>query len=284
MQNIGGQAVIEGVMFKGKNKISIAVRDPKNNIITKVEGYKSLTKNKLLGLPFIRGIIILVETLIQGMKALNYSANISVSEDGEQVLGFWSLLFTFVFAIGLALLLFKFLPFFLADLINFEDKYLFNVTEGVIKLVILTGYIYVISLMPDVKRVFQYHGAEHKVVNAHEDDQRITKDNMDKIKTYSTLHPRCGSSFIIFVIFLSIIAYIFIPLEYSFWAKFGIRLALLPLIAGIAYELIKLSGKYRKSKFLLALISPGLLLQKLTTREPDEKQIEVAMKSFDALQ
>ncbi|MFH1972701.1 MAG: DUF1385 domain-containing protein [archaeon] len=284
MQNIGGQAVIEGVMFKGKNKIAVAVRDPKDKIITKVESYKSLTKNKLLGLPFIRGIVILFETLIQGMKALNYSANISVSEDGEQVLGFWSILFTFIFSIGLALLLFKFLPFFLADLINFENKYLYNATEGLIKLIILTGYIYVISLMPDVKRVFQYHGAEHKIVNAYEDEQRITKDNMNRIKTYSTLHPRCGSSFIIFVIFLSIIAYIFIPLEYSFWIKFGIRIALLPIIAGVAYELIKLSGKYRKSKFLLALISPGLLLQKITTREPDEKQIEVAMKSFDALQ
>jgi len=282
MKNVGGQAVIEGVMFKSDDKISIAVRNQQKEIVVKEDKFKSFTKkNKILGIPFVRGVIILFETLVQGMKALNYSANISVSEDGEEVLGFWSVLFTFVFSIALALFLFKFIPLFIADvLVDLENKYIFNITEGLIKIAILVGYIYAISLMPDVKRVFEYHGAEHKVVNAYENDERISVKN---VKKYSTIHPRCGSSFIIFVLFLSIIVYIFVPLEFSFWAKFGIRIALLPLIAGIAYELIKLSGKYKKSKVLLALISPGLLLQKMTTREPDDEQIEVAIKAFDKI-
>jgi uncharacterized protein YqhQ len=280
MSDVGGQAVIEGVMFKSKDKVSIAVRNPKKKIVVKSEKFSSVTKNKILGLPFIRGMIILVETMILGMKALNYSANISVEEeDGKGGLGFWSVLFTFVFSIGLALFLFKFVPLFLTDvLFDLENKYWFNLTEGLLKIAILVGYIYVISLMPDIKRVFQYHGAEHKVVNAHENN------DLKNVKKYSTLHPRCGTSFIIFVLFLSIIVYMLVPLEFSFWAKLGIRILLLPIIAGIAFELIKLSGKYRKSKFILALISPGLLLQKMTTREPDADQIEVALKAFREVQ
>jgi len=280
MSDVGGQAVIEGVMFKSKDKVSIAVRNPKKKIIVKKENFQSVTKNKILGLPFIRGMIILVETMILGMKALNYSANISVEEEeGKGGLGFWSVLFTFVFSIGLALFLFKFVPLFLTDvLFDLENKYWFNLTEGLLKIAILVGYIYVISLMPDIKRVFQYHGAEHKVVNAYENN------DLKNVKKYSTLHPRCGTSFIIFVLFLSIIVYMFVPLEFSFWAKLGVRILLLPFIAGIAFELIKLSGKYRKSKLLLALISPGLLLQKMTTREPDDDQIEVALKAFREVQ
>jgi uncharacterized protein YqhQ len=279
MSDVGGQAVIEGVMFKSKDKVSIAVRNPQKKIIVKSEKFRSITKNKILGLPFIRGMIILVETMILGMKALNYSANISVEEeDGSGGLGFWSVLFTFVFSIGLALFLFKFVPLFLTDvLFDLENKYWFNLTEGLLKIAILVGYIYVISLMPDIKRVFQYHGAEHKVVNAHENN------DLKNVKKYSTLHPRCGTSFIIFVLFLSIIVYMLVPLDYGFWAKLGVRILLLPIIAGVAFELIKLSGKYRKSKFILALISPGLLLQKMTTREPTDNQIEVALKAFESL-
>ena len=280
MSDIGGQAVIEGVMFKAKNKISVAVRGQDKNIIVKNEKFKSLTEKKGLNLPFIRGMIILVETLIVGMKTLNYSADLQVKETvDEKGLGFWSVLFTFVFAIGLALFLFKFVPLFITDiLVDLENKYVFNLVEGLIKLCILVGYIYVISLMPDVKRVFEYHGAEHKVINAYE------HKDLDNIKNHSRIHPRCGTSFIIFVIFLSIIVYIFVPLEFGFWAKFGLRILLLPVIAGIAYELIKLSGKYRKSKVLLGLISPGLLLQQLTTREPSDDQIEVALKAFREVQ
>jgi len=276
VNDIGGQAVIEGVMFKSKDKIAVAVRNPKKEIVVKNEEFKSLTRRRVLGLPFVRGVIILFETLIVGMKALNYSANVSVEEEDGEGLGFWSVLFTFVFSIGLALFLFKFVPLFLTDvLFDLENKYWFNLTEGLLKIVILVGYIYVISLMPDVKRVFQYHGAEHKVINAYEN-----KD-LGNVKKYSRIHPRCGTSFIIFVLFLSIIVYMFVPLDYGFWAKLGFRILLLPFIAGIAYELIKLSGKYRKSKLLLGLISPGLLLQRMTTREPSEDQIEVALKAFE---
>ena len=166
------------------------------------------------------------------------------------------------------------MPLLGAQLLPIDNTYLFNLVEGVIKLTILVGYIWLISLMPDVKTLYQYHGAEHKVINAYE------KDDLVNVKKYSRLHPRCGTSFIIFVVFLSILVYILIPMDYTFWVKLGLRLLLLPLIAGIAYELIKLSGKYQKSKFLFALISPGLLLQRLTTKEPRGDQIEVAIKAL----
>ncbi len=272
MGNIGGQAVIEGVMFKSKNKVSIAVRKPDGSIKTKKEKFRSLTEKFPLSLPFVRGIIILVETLVLGIKALNYSTNENLGK--EEQLGTFAMVITFVISIALAIFLFKFMPLLGAQLLPINNTYLFNLVEGVIKLIILVGYIWLISLMPDVKTLYQYHGAEHKVINAYE------KDDLVNVKKYSRLHPRCGTSFIIFVVFLSILVYILIPMDYTFWVKLGLRLLLLPLIAGIAYELIKLSGKYQKSKFLFALISPGLLLQRLTTKEPRRDQIEVAIKAL----
>ncbi|MBT4174170.1 DUF1385 domain-containing protein [archaeon] len=272
MENIGGQAVIEGVMFKSKNKVSIAVRKPNGEIKVKKERFKSLTRKFPLSLPFVRGIIILIETLILGIKALNYSTNENLGK--EEQLGTFAMIITFVISIGLAIFLFKFMPLLGAQLLPIDNTYLFNLAEGVIKLTILVGYIWLISLMPDVRTLYQYHGAEHKVINAYE------RDDLANVKKYSRLHPRCGTSFIIFVVFLSILVYILIPMDYSFWIKLGLRLLLLPFIAGIAYELIKLSGKYRKSKFLQALISPGLLLQRLTTKEPTRDQIEVALRGL----
>jgi len=272
MENIGGQAVIEGVMFKSKNKVTIAVRKPNGEIKVKKERFNSLTAKFPLSLPFVRGIIILIETLILGIKALNYSTNENLGK--EEQLGTFAMVITFVISIALAIFLFKFMPLLGAQLLPIDNTYLFNLAEGVIKLTILVGYIWLISLMPDVKTLYQYHGAEHKVINAYE------KDDLANVKKYSRLHPRCGTSFIIFVVFLSILVYILIPMDYTFWVKLGLRLLLLPFIAGIAYELIKLSGKYRKSKFLLALISPGLLLQRLTTKEPTRDQIEVALRGL----
>tara|TARA_Y100000310_G_scaffold345448_1_gene465123 strand:+ start:79 stop:927 length:849 start_codon:yes stop_codon:yes gene_type:complete len=272
MENIGGQAVIEGVMFKSKKDVTIAVRKPNGEIKVKKEKFKSLTEKFPLSLPFVRGIIILIETLVLGIKALNYSTNENLGK--EEQLGTFAMVITFVISIGLAIFLFKFLPLLGAQLLPIENTYLFNLVEGVIKLTILVSYIWLISLMPDVKTLYQYHGAEHKVINAYE------RDDLVNVKKYSRLHPRCGTSFIIFVVFLSILVYILIPMDYTFWVKLGLRLLLLPLIAGIAYELIKLSGKYKKSKFLLALISPGLLLQRLTTKEPRRDQIEVALRAF----
>ena len=284
MEFIGGQAVIEGVLIKGPKKLAISVRNPKGEIVTKEEESISITKkNKFLNLPIIRGPIILAETMVMGIKALNYSANISIEEeDEEEKLSTGSLLLTLFISLGLAIFLFKLLPLFIAEsastYISFiANKYFFNLTEGVTKIIILIGYIYFISLMPDVKRVFQYHGAEHKVVNAYE------HKDLENANKYSRIHVRCGTSFILFVLALSILVYLFIPLDYNFTIKLLIRLALLPLIAGIAYEIIKISSKYDQKLWFKIIISPGLFLQKLTTKEPNERQLEVAMTSLKAV-
>jgi len=277
MENIGGQAVIEGVMFKSKDKVSIAVRKPDGKIKIKLENFKSLTEKFPFSLPIVRGMVILIETLILGMKILNYSTNENLGDTKEEQLSPLSLAFSLILSVVLAIFLFKFVPLLTAQWLDFGNSFLFNLSEGIVKIIILVGYIWIISLLPDVKTLYQYHGAEHKVINAYEN-----KD-LENAKKYSTLHPRCGTSFLILVVFLSIIVYILIPLNYSLWIKLLIRLALLPLIAGISYELIRFSGKHRKNKILFALISPGLLLQKITTKEPSEKQLEVSMAAFKAI-
>jgi uncharacterized protein YqhQ len=285
MEFVGGQAVVEGVLMRGGNKLAIAVRDPFGNIIVKEEIVESYTKkHKILNLPLIRGSVVLFETTVLGLKALNHSANIAVQDEEhkEEKLGFFSILGTIALSILMALFLFKFVPLSIAQLASmynpsFNNRILFNLTEGLAKIGILIGYIYVISLMADVKRVFQYHGAEHKVVNAWENN------DLENAKKYSTLHVRCGTSFILFVVFLSIFVYLFLPVTMNFWAKYGLRILLLPVIAGVGYELIKFSPKYEKNILFKMIIAPGLWLQKLTTREPDEHQIEVAKTALMAV-
>ena len=219
----------------------------------------------------------LVETMIEGIKALNYSTNENLGDTKEEQLSPMSMIFSFALSIILAIFLFKFIPLFTAQILNLGNTYFFNIVEGLIKIAMLVGYIWIISLLPDVKTLYQYHGAEHKVINAHENN------DLKNAMKYSTLHPRCGTSFLVLVVFVSILVYILIPMNFTLWIKLGLRLALLPVIAGIAYELIKLSGKHRKNKLLLAFISPGLLLQKITTKEPTEKQLEVSLAAFNAL-
>lgn len=264
-------------MFKSKNKISIAVRKPNGKIKVKTEKYKSLTEKFPFSLPFIRGMVVLVETLILGIKTLNYSTNENLGDTKEEQLSGFALFLSLLFSIVLAIFLFKFLPLLGAQLLPIENNYLFNLVEGLIKITILVAYIWLISLMPDVKTLYQYHGAEHKVINAYENN------DLRDAKKYSRLHPRCGTSFIIFVVFVSILVYILIPLDFTFWVKLGLRLLFLPLIAGIAYELIKLSGRFRKNPLLQLIVYPGLLLQRITTKEPSEEQLEVSMKAFRAV-
>jgi uncharacterized protein YqhQ len=281
MEFVGGQAIVEGVLIKGGNKVAIACRNPKGEIVVKERTHKSVTKKfKFLNLPFIRGPIILAETMVLGLQALNYSANVSVEEeDKEDNFSTATMILTLLFSLAMALFLFKFLPLGAAQMAFnwhaiFQNRYVFNVTEGLVKIGILVAYITAIGYMPDVRRVFQYHGAEHKVVNAYEN-----KD-LENAKKYGTIHVRCGTSFILFVLSLSIIVYILLPIDISFMAKYGLRLALLPFVAGIGYELIRISPKYEKYAWFNAAISPGLWLQKLTTREPDEKQLEVALTAI----
>ena len=299
---IGGQAVIEGVLMRTNEKYAIAVRQPNGRIIVKKEKYVSRTKkNKFLGLPLIRGVIMLWETLTLGYKALTFSANQSLADDSQdkkqenktrgkakgkdkkEELGTPELVITLIISILFALALFKFLPLLIATFFKSKvggSNLLFNIIDGLAKFTILILYLFAISMMKDVKRLFQYHGAEHKVVHSYEKGKKLTVEN---VKKDSKSHARCGTTFMLVVLFLSIIFYLFIPFNTNFWLKLLIRILFLPIIAGISYEWIKFSGKHTDNFFAKILIGPGLLVQNLTTREPDDKQIEVAIKALKAV-
>src|SRR3989344_7512414 len=280
--NIGGQAVIEGVLMRTKDKAAIAIRKPNQKIKIKKLEIKSF-QNKFFKLPLIRGIIALIETLILGIKALNYSANENLEEPEKKQEKISPIYFiiTAIFSLILALVIFKFIPLLITQALTnktlIKNKILFNIIEGLLKIIILFVYILIISRMKDIQRIFQYHGAEHKVVNCYENKLPLTLQN---IKKFSTIHTRCGTSFIILVLIVSIIIYSFLPSDVTFIKKLTYRILLLPLIAAISYEIIKI----KKSNFLIKILTyPGTLLQKLTTKEPDEKQIEIAVKALNAL-
>lgn len=282
----GGQAVIEGVMMRSKTHLAIAVRKPNGKISVKKEKIVSLADRiRILSLPFIRGIIYLFEMLIIGIKAINYSATEALEEDEEEISSF-AIVLSLILAFGLAILLFKFIPLLIAQMLSnkfdvVESNYiLFNLIDGAIKISLFILYLFFISFMEDIQRVFQYHGAEHKAVYCYEARKPLTVKNVQK---FSPLHTRCGTSFILFVLVLSIFVYTFIPKDYGFWAKFGLRIAALPIIAGISYELLKFTGKHHKNPLLKIVIFPGLMIQKLTTRRPDDSQVEVAIKALKSV-
>ena len=273
---VGGQAVIEGVMMRYKDNLATAV-SKKNKIIVK----KEKIKFKSSKIPFIRGIINLIETLYIGVKTLNYSAEMQMDKK-EKKPGSSMMIFSLIFAFVFALFLFKFLPLYLT---RFIDKFLnlnsilFNLLDGVIKISIFILYIFIISKMSDIKKVFQYHGAEHKAVNCYESGLKL---NVKNVKKFSTVHKRCGTTFILLVLVVSIIVYMFIPKTLPFYLNLLLRILLLPLIAAISYELLRLNARY-DNIFTGALVMPGLLLQKMTTKEPNEKQINVALKAINAV-
>ena len=274
MHKIGGQAVIEGVMMRSSNKMAIAVRNPKGKIIVKLDKLNLLSERMKKWI-FLRGIVNLVEMLSHGIKALNYSTDIALGEDKkEEKTNWFFFIMIIIFSVGLGLLIFKFLPLLIAQLINPESNILFNLIDGIVKLFIFVAYVYIISLMKDIKEVFRYHGAEHKAVNCYESKEKLTVKNAKK---YPTLNPRCGTSFIMIVIIVSIATYIFIPKTVPFMYKFLYRILLLPVIAGISYELLKISAKYEKNFFFRLFVKPGVWIQYITTKEPDEKQLEVAL-------
>jgi len=271
MENIGGQAVMEGIMFRSPDKVVVSVRK-KDNVKVKKLNVKLFAK-KFRKLFFLRGIINLIEALYVGVKAINYSASeASESDEKESVFVF---VLTFLLAFLIALFIFKFIPYFVAGFFA-EGGFVFGIVEGIVKLGIFILYIYLISFMKDIRRMFEYHGAEHKVVNCFEAGEEV---NMENVKKYGVIHKRCGTSFLFFVVFISVVFYVFIPVSWGFWEKFIVRILLLPVIAGVSYEVLKLSDKYN----LKFLSWPGLWIQKLTTREPDEKQLEVGVKGLKFL-
>lgn len=279
----GGQAVIEGVMMRTKNRIAIAVRKSNKKIKVKKQKFTPIIeRHKILGLPFLRGIFNMIEMMVVGVKALTFSANEAIDEV-EEDLTLIQIVFSLGLAIGFALLLFKFIPLVLTQLLTMKiqalnDHYiLYNIVDGLIKISLFAAYVFFVAYIEDINRVFQYHGAEHKVVNCYEDGCKV---NVKNARKYSTIHPRCGTSFILIVFIISILVYSFIPQGFSFWMKLVYRILLLPLIAGIAYEILKLSDKLHDNKIFMAVISPGLLIEHLAVREPDDAQLEVAVKAM----
>ncbi|MDK2879528.1 MAG: hypothetical protein PWR06_2244 [Thermoanaerobacteraceae bacterium] len=276
--NIGGQAVIEGVMMRGPKFTAIAVRK-NDEIIIKKEEYHSLSdKYKFLKLPILRGMLSLVEMLIIGIQALSYSAGIAGDE--EEKLSSRDIALALLTAVGFAILLFIIIPTAAVKLIgeNMRSPFWLNMIEGLVRILIFLAYIFIISSMKDIRRVFEYHGAEHKAVHCYEHDEKLTPENAAK---YTTLHPRCGTSFLMVVMVVSILLFSLLGWP-GIIMRILSRILLLPLVAGVSYEFIRLAGR-SSSPVVNILSKPGIWLQKLTTREPDELQIEVALEALKSV-
>jgi len=271
-------------MDPGKFSITLTVRDENDKIVNETYKFNNfMSKHKFWRIPFIRGIGNMAEMLATGMDALTRSVNLHI-EEKEEKMSFWHMFFTIVVSVGIALALFKLLPLGVASLITkwlkIESGFLFNLIDAVFKIIILIAYILVISLMSDIKNLFMYHGAEHKSVYCWEKFKDVKYLTVDKAKKFSTLHPRCGTSFLLFVVFFSLLVYMLIPFGTSFWTNYLYRILLLPVIIGISYEFLKLSAKKTDSFIMKILMQPGLLMQRLTTSEPTHAQLEVALDSL----
>lgn len=289
---VGGQALIEGVMMRGTNVIGVAVRKPDGEIITKVDPINSkIKKYKIDKIPFIRGIFNFGSSLIIGTRALMFSAKFFDIEETEEekakreakgkkkeeevkdIVIWFSVIFGLLLSIGLFIIIPNLISTFI---VSKENVALYNGLETVFKFAIFFGYLILVSQMKDIKRVFEYHGAEHKTIFCYEQGLDL---NVENIKKQSRFHPRCGTNFMIIVLIISAIVFTLIGRYDNVFINIGYRLLLLPVIAGISYEVIRLVGK-TQNKFLKALALPGLWLQRITTREPDESQIEVAMQAL----
>lgn len=280
MKTIGGQAVIEGVMMRSPNAWTVAVRGPKKEIFVKREGLLELPKP--LKKPVLRGVVALIQALILGIKALIFSAGKSLPEGEKKPSSFsWGVTVFFSFVLGIVI--FLLLPLYATKLLGIvfktihENSLMFNLVDGVIRIIFFLIYVISIGISKDIKRIFQYHGAEHKVIHAYEAGVELTPEN---VEGYSILHPRCGTSFLLIVMVLSILIFSFIPKNWPFVEKFLWRLVLVPLVAGLSYEFIKFTSKKISNPFVRVVTMPGLWLQKLTARVPTREQIEVAISAL----
>ncbi|MBI4235074.1 DUF1385 domain-containing protein [Candidatus Peregrinibacteria bacterium] len=310
---VGGQAVIEGVMMRSPRSLTIAVRKPDKKIKVKKDHHLTICqKYPKLNIPIVRGVINLFEMMIIGTKAINWSANESIRDEEEhsddsspkinkqhalekheeesksKLSKFYELLMfslSLALAIGFSLFLFKFVPLGITSLIdkNFstvhENFLFFNFIDGTLKATIFLTYIWLLSLIPSFRRVFEYHGAEHKSIFTYENKLDLKVENAKK---QTRFHPRCGTSFIIIVFIISIFAYTLLPKQDTFIENFLLRVTFLPLVAGLSYEALKISAKYSTSAFVKPLIAPGLAFQRLTTKEPKDGQLEVGLESLKA--
>jgi uncharacterized protein YqhQ len=278
----GGQAVLEGVMMRSPSSWAVAVRTPEGDIMDVIRLIESPMKRRFIWrLPVVRGVIALGESLAIGFKALAISANVMTQERDENgeiktQIGRTQLAISFAIAIGFALMLFKVGPAVVTSWLPIDSTPLFVVVEGVIRVSVFIGYLALVSLLPDLRRVFQYHGAEHKTINALEAGADLTPTNVQK---YSLIHPRCGTAFLLWVMVIAIFVFAFVGRPALHWLILS-RILLLPVIAGLAYEVIRFAGKHQHNRVLMTLLAPGLWLQRLTTREPTLDQIEVSIQAL----
>lgn len=290
---IGGQAVLEGVMMKNQEKYAVAVRKPNGEIAVELENYQGLLHgSKIKEIPFIRGIFNFIDSLVLGMKCLNYSASFYEEDEeeeklnkaadkvsgghGEKLMTTLITVISLMFAIGI----FVVLPFYLASLLKgyLHNESLMAIIEGVLRIIIFLLYVWGISAMQDIKRLYRYHGAEHKCINCIEKGRPLTVHN---VMRSSRLHRRCGTSFIFFVLFVSIILFFFIRVDNPV-EKVILRILLMPVIAGISYEIIRLAGR-TDNIFIRIISAPGMWIQRMTTKEPDKGMIEVAIAAVEAV-
>ena len=268
----GGQALIEGVMMRSRRHMVICVRQPTDEILTHTEKINSVSERyRVLRVPFLRGIIALIETFYLGFKGLQFSANAVLEEDEEFTVAEFGIVV--VLALGLASFFFV-VPFLLTNLLNLTGL-VFNIVEALVRLGIFLLYLSLIAMWGEYRRVLQYHGAEHKAINAHEAGVELNTTNVSR---FSRFHPRCGTSFIFIVIIISILLFSIMP-NLGFVVRIAYRILLIPVIGAISYELLKLSDKYRNSVIMKILTKPGLAFQRLTTEEPSEDMIVVAMEA-----
>src|SRR5213595_4007463 len=277
---IGGQAVLEGVMMRGPSNWSVAVRKPDGDIAQVSKPIVSpMTRHWILRVPVIRGVVALGESLAIGFRALAISANYAAQEEGDEEvateLSRGQLIFAFAIAIGFAVLLFKVGPALLTDWIGIEAGW-FVIVEGMIRVTVFVLYLALISLLPDLRRVFQYHAAEHKAINAYEAGEELVPA---RVQSFSLIHPRCGMAFLLWVLVIAIFVFAFFGRPVWYWL-IATRILLLPVIAGLAYELIRFAGRHTENRILMTLLAPGLWLQRLTTRQPSLDQLEVSIRAL----
>jgi uncharacterized protein YqhQ len=283
-QPIGGQAVLEGVMMRGPSNWAVAVRKPDGAIAQVSKRVESaMARHRVFRLPIVRGVIALGESLAIGFRALAISANYAAQDEeaakaGEPTteLSRGSLIFAFAVAIGFAIALFKVTPALITDALPISGTGWFVIVEGLIRVTIFVAYLSLISLLPDLRRVFQYHAAEHKAINAYEAGEPLEPE---RVQRFSLIHPRCGTAFLLWVMVIAIFVFAFFGRPAWYWLV-ATRILLLPLIAGLAYELIRFAGKHTGNRALMTVLAPGLWLQRLTTREPTLDQLEVSIKAL----
>ncbi len=298
---IGGQAVLEGIMMKNKDKYAVAVRKPDKEIELKVEEYKGVgNKSKIFRIPFIRGVFNFIDSMVLGIKTLTYSADFYEEEEekekvadkvtkkvfkekAEAFLMGLTVFASVCFSIALFIVLPHFISAWIEGHYNIREKALISIIEGFLRIAIFLMYIFLVSMMEDIKRTFMYHGAEHKCINCIEKGLELSVDNVRKS---SRFHKRCGTSFLFLVMFISIVCFIIVsavlPEDLKLWQTTGVRLLLVPVIAGISYEVLKLAGNH--DNILIKIISaPGMWIQRMTTKEPDDSMIEVAIVAVEAV-